>query len=324
MFLLEPIRYVIAVLESLVVFIGLPFTTGHFTLPGDYLAKLNRMGIFENRAQESLPQTDIHGIILEHFENPEDGKAPKCLLIGYDGARPDALANTIDGNENGVRALRSGGGAVYNLYTGGSNRLNPFSWQDTSTAPGWTTMLTGCWAKGEGGHGVSANGINKAEEPKLIFTELLEADLTGQTAFVVSWGGHFTSDDASYKNDVAYCDDNSLNARWIKTGSDALTFEKTLEEVQDPDAGMVMCILEYCDSAGHGTGFDNSNPDYVQAIKDSERDGYALIQAVTDRPTYDQEDWLILITTDHGGVFTGHGPQFTVCRQVFLATNKPL
>jgi len=331
MSLLEPIRYVLAVLESVVVFVGALFSTGQLTMPGDYLTQLNRMGIFENRAQESLPQTDIYDIILAHFENPEEGKAPKCLLVGYDGARADALQRTVlpgiwmDVSESGVRALLDGGGAVYNMYTGGP-LLNPFLWQDTSTAPGWTTMLTGCWAKekGEGGHGVSANGINKPAEPKLIFTQLLEAELLEQTALVVSWGGHFVSEGASYKNDIAYCLEEDLNAKWVTLGSDALVFERTLAEVREPGAGMVMCILEYCDSAGHGTGFGLQNPDYQQAIIDSERDGYRLIQAVMARDTYDQEDWLILITSDHGGAFTGHGQQFAAMRQVFLATNKPL
>jgi len=48
----------------------------------------------------------------------------------------------------------------------------------------------------------------------------------------------------------------------------------------------------------------------------------ALIAAVKARSSYANEDWLILITSDHGGVYTGHGPQFAGCRQIFLAANK--
>jgi hypothetical protein len=331
------------VFESIVVFFGMLSATGQIVPPGDYLTQLNRTGIFENRAQDSLPQTLIHNIILKHFENPEAGKEPKCLLVGYDGARADALQRTVspgvwmDVSESGVCALLNGGGAVYNMYTGGpllssplqfvGNTLpwpNPAMLQETVTAAGWTTMLTGRWAKGGGGHGVTSNGITKAASPKLIFTELLEAGGAGQTAFVVSWGGHFADENATYKNDIAYWLENSLNAKWLTTDGDEATFDQTLLEVQDPGAGMVMCILEFCDHAGHGTGFGLQNPDYAQAIKDSERDAYRLIQAVKARPTYDQEDWLILISSDHGGAFTGHGQQFTVMRQIFLAINKPL
>ena len=331
MFLFEPIRYIVAVFESIVVFFGMLSATGQIVPPGDYLTQLNRTGIFENRAQDSLPQTLIHDLILEHFKNPEAGKEPKCLLVGYDGARADALQRTVspgvwmDVSESGVRALLDDGGKVYNMYTGGP-LLDPSRWQEPVTAAGWTTMLTGHWAieKDGGGHGVTSNGITKAVEPKLIFTQLLEGGLAGQTAFVVSWGGHFTDENATYKKEAAYWQEEGLNAKWSTTSGDEATFEQTLLEVQDPAAGMVMCILEYCDEAGHSTGYGLQNPDYAEAIKESERDAYRLIQAVKARPTYDQEDWLILISCDHGGAFTGHGQQFTVMRQIFLATNKPL
>ena len=36
-----------------------------------------------------------------------------------------------------------------------------------------------------------------------------------------------------------------------------------------------------------------------------------IISAVESRPTYALEDWLIIITSDHGGFNTGHGA-FTI------------
>jgi len=87
---------------------------------------------------------------------------------------------------------------------------------------------------------------------------------------------------------------------------------------------MVMCILEHCDHTGHGSGFGNKNPAYIEAFRESERDALLLINAVKARETYADEDWLIIIGSDHGGIGTGHGPQFTVCRQVFIAANKPI
>jgi len=324
--LFEPIRIVFAFFESLVVTIGFLFAGGgQFVAPGDYLAQLNRTGIFANKAQDAVPQTIVHDIVLEFFEGEHGGKTPKCLLIGYDGARADSLINTKDDPQAGTQMLKADGGAIYNMYTGGEF-LAPARWQDTSTAPGWMTMLTGHWAKESGGtgHGVNTNDPSKpADGPKVVFTELLEKNLAAKTSFIVSWGKHFNSENGSYVNDIAYCEANDLNAKWTDTDSDSETFGLTLAEVTDPDgADMVMCILEYCDSAGHGNTFSNTDPKYVQAIKDSERDAAALIAAVKARDTYDSEDWLILITADHGGVYTGHGPQFAGCRQIFLAANR--
>ena len=321
-FLFEPLRFVYAILESIVVFVGAMFVGGgHFVPPGDYMSRLNRTGIFENRAQASLPQTVVHDIVLEFFEADHGNKTPKCLLIGYDGARADALINTKDDPNAGTQLLKRGGGAVYQVYAG----HGPFQYQETVTAPGWTTLLTGHWAKeGKGGHGVTANGVVKPEgTPKLIFTELLEKKLAKKTSFLVSWHGHFVNNDATYINDMAYCKTNKLNAEWITNADDDETYKKALAELKKTNgADMLMSIFEDCDHAGHGNTYGNHEPAYVEAIKQSEKRAAGLIAAVKARPGYAGEDWLILITADHGGVFTGHGPQFTECRQIFLAVNK--
>ena len=324
-FIWEPFRFIIGILESLVVFVGSLFVAGApVELPGEYLTQLNRSGIFANRAQEAVPQTAVYDTILAFFEEDHGGRTPKCLVIGYDGARADALINTKDDLTAGTQILKEDGGAIYNMYTGGEwLKLN---FQDTSTAPGWMTMLTGHWAKERGGtgHGVNNNDpVKPADGPKVIFTELLEQELAQKTHYIVSWNKHFNGDKASYFHDMAYCAANGLAAEWTDTDSDRETFDATLAEVNDLDgADMIMCILEYCDSAGHGSGFSNRSPRYVQAIEDSERDAAALIAAVKARDTYDAEDWLILITSDHGGVYTGHGPQFAGQRQIFLAANR--
>jgi len=322
--LFEPIRVILGFFESLVVTIGSLFVVGQFVPPGDYITKLNRTEIFDNRAQDAIPQTRVHDIVLEFFEGGHDGRTPKCLLIGYDGARADALINTKDDPQAGTQLLKAGGGGIYNMYTGGN--WYEFNWQATSTAPGWMTMVTGHWAKESGGtgHGVNNNDPSKpADGPKVMFTELLEKEQVRGTHYIVSWDKHFNGENATYVNDIAYCEANDLNAKWTDTNSDEETFAATLAEVQDPDgAGMVMCILEYCDRAGHDNTFSNTDPAYVQAIKDSERDAALLIAAVEARANYANEDWLILITADHGGTFTGHGAQFAGERQIFLAANK--
>ncbi|MDR0531697.1 MAG: alkaline phosphatase family protein [Oscillospiraceae bacterium] len=320
-FFFEPLRRVLAVMESLVMCASLLFSTGQTAAPGDYLTKLNRMGLYSNSAQQSLPQTALHNIVLNHF-NQTRGKTPKCLIIGFDGARADALADSINEPKSGIQELRRGGGAVYQMYAGGKF---PYL-QATVTACGWTTLLTGHWAKepGGGGHRVTANGVTKAANaPKLIFTELLEQKKVKKSAFVVSWGGHFADDNAVYLNDMADNKAAKNNALWLTMPDDAGTFARTKQELCAKDgADIVMCILEYCDHAGHGSGFGSQNPEYEEAIRAADSNAYDLIAAVKARPTYAKEDWLILITSDHGGVGKGHGGQFAVERQIFLATNK--
>jgi len=324
-FIWEPIRLVLSFFESIVVFFGFLFAGGQFVPPGDYLTQLNRTKIFENRAQDAIPQTAMYGVVMDFFQADHKGKTPKCLVIGYDGARADALVNTKDDPAAGTQVLKADGGAIYNMYTGGD--WYKFNLQSTVTACGWTTLLTGHWAKEQGGtgHGVTGNGVPKpADAPKLLFTDLLDKGLADKTSFIVSWSGHFKDTNAAYINDIKYCADKNYDAVWDTQANDAGTFAATLAEVQKPDAAdMVMCILEYCDHAGHDKVFGNTEPTYVEAIKECERDAAALIAAVKARPGYNTtEDWLIIITPDHGGTFSGHGAQYAGERQTFFAVNK--
>jgi len=288
-----------------------------------FVEPLELTEIYENSVEDSIPQTVIHDIVLEHFSKPRaDGRTPKCLIVGYDGCRADALAYPNEGH-SGILALKSAGGGVYRGYTGGNSPAE----QSTSTGPGWATMLTGRWAEEPDGtgHGITGNGIIKPVEPKLIFTQLLEQGLASKTAFRVSWGGHFTDHNATYLSEMAYCAERGLNAAWVTKFNDADVFDEMMADVKSADGSdMLMCIFEGCDHIGHSTGFTNENLSYVKAFRDSDREALALINAVGKRSTYDSEDWLIIISTDHGGSGTSHGDQSEDCRQTFFAVNKPL
>ena len=46
------------------------------------------------------------------------------------------------------------------------------------------------------------------------------------------------------------------------------------------------------------------------------------IDAIKARETYDTEDWLIIITSDHGGFGTKHGKASIQERMTFIVSNK--
>jgi len=326
--ILEPFRVILALAESFVMFLGALFGAGQAIMPhGDYLIQLNRTGIYDNKAQCALPQTALHGIVIEHFNRERsDGKAPKCLIIGYDGARADALVNTKCDPKSAVQAVKADGGKIYNMYCGGDFPR----WQKTSTSPGWTNILTGHWANERGGtgHGVKDNGIVKAPEaPGLLFNNLFEIDKPiGRAAFVVSWTEYFDYDGAVWYHDKAYAEEKGYDIHWLnyEYDGDIVLFEAGLAQVEIEANDMIMVTLDACDYAGHDAGFGNYNPGYIEAFVASEHYAYDLIRAVMDRPAYDDEDWLLIVTTDHGGWRLGHGAHFAVEKQTFMAINRDL
>ena len=331
-------RMIFSFVQSIAVAISLLAYSGAWVGVGGYLRQLDRMNIYDNRARNSIAQTVVYDIVLDHFMQPRDnGRVPKGIIIVYDGARADTLINTVDYEHSAIFRLQREGGGIYHMFTGGRFPL----FQDTSTGASFATLLTGRWARGPGGHRVLSNSCTKPLDPNLIFNTLLNRSehVTG-AAFVVSWDGHFARTDAegrgiaNYSLDVAYAqqrgftDANDISQgamQWSMNGSDAESIAVTmgmLEDLNGPD--FIVLSLEYCDIAGHGGGFGNHNPGFIEAFRASERAAYAMIDAIEARATYEDEDWLILITSDHGGMNYYHGAQWEVIRQVFLVSNKDL
>jgi hypothetical protein len=332
-------RTIFGFFQSIVLIIVVLTTSRQFVIAelGCYLRRLDRMEIYDNRTRDSVPQTAFFELITGHFaQQRDDGRVPKAVMIVYDGARADVLVNTADCDESAVFLLQREGGHIYHMHTGGPFRNR----QNADTGPGFATILTGRWAGGPGGHGVFTNSHTKGEQPPLIFQPLLEEGYIDGAAFVVSWSGHFSRTDAdgagnaNYSNDVALfqrlgltCEEDVSQGamRWSMNPSDDASIAAAVGMLEDPGGpGFVVVSLEHVDSAGHSTGFGNHNPAYVAAFRESERAGLAMINAIRARPTYENEDWLIMITSDHGGFSYHHGTQFQVTRQVFLAVNRNL
>lgn len=287
-----------------------------------YRERVAGLTFYENTIETALPQTIVYDMVAEHFDSPlPDGKTEKkAIIIGFDGGRADAL-DAFSVENGGSKMLLESGGKAYIAYAGGANFPLPII-QATSTAPGWCSILTGKWGLETG---IINNGITKAVEPKTLLTTLVEDGKADQTMFQVSWGGHFTSDNSTYKLEKAYCEENSLNVVFGKNPDDPGTHASMLAAVTEPDCpDFIMGIYEHMDAAGHGTGYTVNNPDYQQAYIDSETCAGELIAAIESRPTYEQEDWLIVITSDHGGKWSGHGTLYIQERMIFIVTNKEI
>ena len=71
-------------------------------------------------------------------------------------------------------------------------------------------------------------------------------------------------------------------------------------------AELLVAHLDDVDGAGHDSGFSEDNPAYLAAIEAQDARVGQLLQAIDGRPA--AEDWLVVVTTDHGGEGTNHGP----------------
>jgi hypothetical protein len=288
-----------------------------------YEETVDALSIMKNTRQTAIPQTRIYTLLSEHFnsELPEGKTEKKAIVIGYDGCRVDTFSLLDNEHKSAINTLINDGGQAVFSYCGGVN-MPEKNTQDTSTAPGWCSMLTGEWADV---HGVYKNYQPKQVEPKTLLISLVEDGTIDSSAFYVSWAGHFSKPKATYINELNYINDNGINSVFLKADDDEGTKANVLNDINKADCSdFIFLTLEYTDHNGHGTGFSLQNPKYVQGFYDAEKTGDEFINAIKSRPTYDTEDWLILITTDHGGIRRNHGGPSVQERTTFIISNKDI
>ena len=274
---------------------------------------------YENTIETAYPQTDLYDIIDAHFkaELPEGKTEKKAIILGYDGCRADIVAEKQDGGA--INYLLANGASINLTYCGGVN-YPAENTQATSTAPGWCSMLTGVWSDV---HGITGNGITKTVEPKMLMTTLFEEGIIDNAAFITKWKGHFTNSDSTYKDEKAYCKENDICVDFNLRKGLKDVHTGAMEEITSDDcADFVLIIYENTDSAGHNFGFTFNNPVYKDGFRTEDAYGYEVIKAIEARETYETEDWLIIVTSDHGGVGTGHGGPSIQERMNFVVMNK--
>ncbi|GHU47503.1 hypothetical protein FACS1894218_2040 [Bacilli bacterium] len=81
--------------------------------------------------------------------------------------------------------------------------------------------------------------------------------------------------------------------------------DKTIESI-NKGTKFISCLLNDVDSAGHANGHLPSNPKYIAAIDESEDYARKIIDAAKEQCKGDRR-LNIIISTDHGGRYNGHG-----------------
>ncbi len=234
-------------------------------------------------------------------------QAKKVLLIGLDGVRADVLAAADTPNLDGLKA--SGG------YSDQAQTRPP-----TVSGPGWSSMLTGVWSDKHLVTGNNFEGNDYATYPDFL-TRLEQLNPEFDTFAVLDWPPLGT--EASGGPLISDAIDTKLNVDGDELGyaeADARSLELAIEHIvnADPDAAFV--YLGNIDVVGHDNG--SLSPEYRASIEAADAQVGRLMHALEQRPTYGDEDWLIIVSTDHGRRDDGgHGGTSTLERTIFYLTS---
>jgi hypothetical protein len=250
------------------------------------------------------------GLLLGLLFNGCDAKQPpmhpKTLIIGMDGVQLQHYEQ-LGGDTNLHKRLFYG-----KAYAGGIT--GRASEQSTISGPGWMTLLTGVWANK---HGVISNSesLRVAPEFPSLFKRLRDALPNAYLSSVVNWPPINT----------AYLLEDAHGNNVRESGlSDEQVTARALGILENTPADFTFIQLDEPDEAGHASGFGAA---YQAALREADDRLGRLLDKVEQRANQNpQEDWLVLVCTDHGRDYwgSGHGGVTEQEKTVFIASNKPL
>ncbi|MBQ7666388.1 MAG: alkaline phosphatase family protein [Kiritimatiellae bacterium] len=224
-------------------------------------------------------------------------RPPKALVVMVDGLRADAVVNC---EMPRLRALMAG---EWQPGYGCDWSLSASTIRDamTESAPNHVSIATGLTAAR---HGIGSNADllhgrhtygGVAGKPATTWLSRLAAARQGvRPLFVCSWYG-----------DLSLSPDYRVPILYDRDAANAGRLAEILSGPDAPDA--TMWFIDAPDHAGHGHGFLPYSSEYRAAVANADRWIGRALDAIAARPAFADEDWLVLVTADHGGWRRYHG-----------------
>lgn len=225
----------------------------------------------------------------------------RVLLIGVDGLRADAAAMLPLPNLHRLKQL-----GTHTFWA------NVQSSGTAVSGPGWASLLTGHEPED---HSVDGNGDLKDISYDTVLKMVKDTFSGMKVAASVSW--HPLINDF-----FDHQDSTTLDARHLADNDEDVTSQAEAW-IESGEYDLIFVDLDECDGAGHGYGFDGYANQYSRAVEKMD----ARVGRLLDKVILNSQDveYLIVLTTDHGGDGTSHGPQNPQNRRIpfFVASNSP-
>ena len=235
----------------------------------------------------------------EYEQEVELSVKRKVMLISIDGLVGKELEKKVPAN-------------ISQLMKSGKYSFDALADVNTSDASAWATMMTGYNSAKH--HITDENYIPQpnSDDPhgEVLFApsvlyRLKQVEGALRTAVVVQ--------DEGLGNILLMDADENIIADSDEKAKDESV--KILERAQIPD----FLVIQFKDilKAGKESGFSASEEGYANAIE--KVDGYIgnILKAIDARESKDYEDWLIILTSTHGGVDKSYGGDSYAERNIF-------
>lgn len=220
----------------------------------------------------------------------------KVLFIGIDGCRADVMMSTNTPN-------------IQNLINQSIYSLDGLCAATTWSGNGWSTMLTGVWHTK---HNVQDNNFtnpNYVNYPDFL-TRAESYNPNLRTISLAHW---------------APVNDKIIQNADVKTNlaTDLAVKNAAVNALQNDNPDILFVDFDDVDHAGHSYGFSSAVPQYVSSIQTTDTYIGEIVNAMKNRATYNNEDWMVVLTTDHGAVDSSHGGGNLSERNIFTIYSNP-
>jgi hypothetical protein len=261
----------------------------------------------KNASEVGGLKTDYSGDPYDHYAlspatgrpNPLPGNK-HVLLIGIDGLRGDAIGCPGCVATPAMSSLIAGGAFHGNVLAGGS--------QATNSGPGWSSVFTGFWSDQ---HGVPTNDPSLKLLKPHVFDQIKLAYPTATVGVVGDW--------FNITHNLAPNMADFKSANPAKNSQEATnTVKAWLALTHAPTA--IFYYLHNVDI--HAANYDPLSAHYQAKLASEDAQIQQVLDALSARPNYANEEWLVVVTSDHGGRLTGHGGQSAEERRTFLILNN--
>ncbi|WP_079243622.1 LamG-like jellyroll fold domain-containing protein [Chryseobacterium indologenes] len=220
----------------------------------------------------------------------------KVLFIGIDGCRADVMMSTPTPN-------------IQNLISQSIYSIDGLCAATTWSGNGWSTMLTGVWHTK---HNVQDNNFTS---PNYVnYPDFLTRAETYNPALRTISLAHWSP-----------INDKIIQTADVKTNlaTDLAVKNAAVTALQNDNPDILFVDFDDVDHAGHSYGFSSTVSQYVNSIKTTDSYIGEIVTAMKNRPSYNNEDWLVVLTTDHGAIESSHGGGNLTERNIFTVYSNP-
>ncbi len=259
-----------------------------------------------------------------------DFAGKRVLFIGIDGCRADAVVAAMErGLAPQLKTLcESGNGLLTRQFYAGGEKGTPTQ-QPTISGPGWSSLLTGVWIDQ---HGVRDNRFigGRFQSRPHFMRRIKEVRPSAFCASFADWPPihDFIADGSRVAGqeflDVKFtCAPDAARHFVDNPEKDIEIRDEALKTLRSQDPDSMFVYFGQVDEFGHGAidsraSFSPDSTLYLNAISHVDSHVGELLRAMRARPKFAEEDWLVLITTDHGGKGNSHGGDSDNERNIWL------